>query len=126
MAHFPKAVPPGARNVKFYEQPEFLQGGSDFILTYDTDSKEINRIYDTYSSQALIVIKGDTTDMLSDDDRIPQFTYDQTGYEGLPQDFDYIVLGAKPYHPGDWNHGYTYGVAISRERREVIFWSEYW
>lgn len=35
---------------------------------------------------------------------------------------------ARPYHtsPVDWNHGCTYGVAVSLEAQEVMYWMEDW
>ena len=51
---------------------------------------------------------------------------ENTDFGPLAQDFLVLILDAEPYKPEDWNHGHTYGVAVSTQRREVIFWAEYW
>jgi len=57
----------------------------------------------------------------------------------LPESYTLYVLGAKPgkyvhenllmeegYMPEGWEHGYTKGVAINKEKREAIYWIEIW
>jgi len=57
----------------------------------------------------------------------------------LPSDFKIYVFEAKPgihfdkqklvtggYMPEKWKHGYSKGVAISQERREIIYWVIIW
>lgn len=57
----------------------------------------------------------------------------------LPNDFKIYVFEAKPgihidkqrlvkggYMPEKWKHGYSKGVAISEERREIIYWVIIW
>ncbi len=64
--------------------------------------------------------------------RLPDSTY-------LPKSYRLYVLGAKSgkyihenllmeegHMPEEWEHGYSKGVAINKEKREAIYWIEVW
>ena len=44
--------------------------------------------------------------------------------DGLPGDCQVFILDAAT--TSAWNHGYTYGVALSQKSGEVIYWLEDW
>ena len=37
-----------------------------------------------------------------------------------------FVIDARPYHPGNWNHGNSRGVAVNETTNRVIYWMEDW
>ena len=47
----------------------------------------------------------------------------------FPADYRVFIFDAKPYKTGsafDWNHGTSKGVAVSLQRKEVVYWAENW
>ncbi len=49
----------------------------------------------------------------------------------FPKDYELLVLDrlipAKERANGlYWNHGKSHGVAISKQRNEIIYWAEFW
>lgn len=123
MAHFPSEIPAGANDVILEDIPGFVQGASHFSLMYKTDSNEINGIYARYGSGANSVLKNNVT---SYDLGVTGILHEEIERDAVISDFDFFILDSQPSQPGDWNHGYTYGIAVSRQRLEVIYWSEAW
>lgn len=133
LAHFPKELPKTASEIRFFEQPQFLQGGSSIFLRYKTSVEELNLLSQKYSKTAKVVLKSGEYDWDSyknngqnKDISLPGVFDEAIGYSELPGDFDIIVIDSKPYQTNNWNHGYTYGLAISKQKQEVLFWSEEW
>ncbi len=119
--HFPPHIPSNAREVKFYYEPGFLQGGSLLQLRCKLPADEIATLRDRYLPLAKRVYSGSAIPITS--------FYNEKQIPGdLPQDFQILILGGKPYktNPVDWNHGYTYGLAISTQRQEVIYYADEW
>lgn len=124
-AHFPRSIPDTASEVHFYYQPAFLQGGSTLLLRCHLPSSEIEALAQKYRPAAIQVSTGLTSN--ADLNYFPHALTSGTaaiGYATLPADFQVLVLGASP--PEQWNHGDSYGIAISTTRQEVIFWAETW
>lgn len=124
--HFPKIVPVGAKNVKFFD------GGSDFLLKYDTTSADIKRIISEYEGKAKVVIEMDKYNsgqyVPAQDIFFPAFYSEITGddTQGLPDDFHLLILNNRPGSDGEaWNHGSSSGIAVSIQRCEVIYWYEW-
>jgi hypothetical protein len=128
--HFPTDIPPNATQVTFYYLPHFLQGGSHLQLRYRLPQAEVSAILSQYESLAKQIETG-AGDVLKAADQqdlpVPQFRNESnTDFAALSNDFLVFVLDAQPYQPADWNHGYSYGLAVSTKRQEVIYWAEYW
>ena len=121
--HFPPHVPGSAMQVQFYYLPAFLQGGSYLQLRCKLPSEEINALLDRYRPIAKQI---GSNNEIAASDGIPLTSFH--GEPQLPEDFQILILGGEPYktNPADWNHGYTYGLAISTQRQEVIYYADYW
>ena len=133
VAHFPVHIPENATQVMFYYLPAFLQGGANLQLRCKLPSSEVDSVLQRYLATAQQVqnSRGDVIEAKGDYHPLPTPSFrneDDSGFAPLPEGFLVLVLDAKPYRtdPVDWNHGYSYGVAVSTERQEVIYWAEYW
>jgi hypothetical protein len=56
----------------------------------------------------------------------PDVFSEAVGYDELPDDFEILILDNKPYKPKNWNHGYSYGLALSRVSNEILFYQSVW
>lgn len=124
-AHFPEHIPPDAVEVHFYYLPAFMQGGSELLLRYRTSSSYPDALLRKYSSAAIEVINGPASK--SQSTSFPHALtgwINSVGYDVLPDDFQVLILGTS--RPEDWNHGYSYGLAVSHQRQEVLYWAETW
>jgi hypothetical protein len=130
VTHFPPHIPNDATQVTFYYSPPFLQGGSLLKLHCKLPSPQVDAVLQEYLPAAREIRSG-TGDVLesSEPGYVPTvlFFYEEDSeIVPVPEDFLVLILDAEPYEPGDWNHGYIYGVAVSTERQEVIYWTERW
>ena len=124
-AHFPERIPADAVDVHFYYLPAFMQGGSELLLRYRTSSSILDALLQKYSPVAIQVINGPVSkSQLKSVPHALTSSIELVGHSTLPDDFQVLILGASP--PEDWNHGYSYGLAISQQRQEVIYWAETW
>lgn len=121
--HFPPHIPSDATGVKFYYEPAFLQGGSYLQLRCRLPADEIAALLEQYLPIAKEVRSSNEMAVNND---IPLTSF--YGEMQLAGDFRILILGGEPYktNPVDWNHGYTYGLAISTQRQEVIYYADYW
>lgn len=129
--HFPLSIPENAENVRFEYLPKFLQGGSHFQLRMRLPQAEVSDLLTKFRSQAKYKFYGgDTNDHANLAGGVPTtffFTNDTDDYS-FPDDYEILVLNAEPGGTPDfqWNHGYSYGVVISLNKSEIIYWAEYW
>jgi hypothetical protein len=129
--HFPTSIPENAQNVKFEYTPGFLQGGETFQLRMKLPDDEIDNLYKEFRHESThIFIGGETNDHANAPGGIPTtfFYTGDTEYQSFPDDYEIMVLNAKPEGTPkfQWNHGFSYGVAISQQKSEIVYWSEYW
>ena len=101
VAHFPPRIPEQATQVNCQYERRFLQGGSSFSVSYKLSINELIVLQEQYRLVAKSV------------DDSPTFRF--------PNSFEVYYLNDPD--ASDWN-GYSYGVAISIELQEVIFWVE--
>lgn len=125
--HFPKKIPEGAQEIRFFYQQGFMQGGDSVQLHLTLPPEKIKDIWDEYAPQAKEKLPANT-------DAFPPIG-DRTSAPDIrelyfPERFTLLVLGARPYEPEGsdfaWNHGETFGLAISPGSSEVIYWAESW
>lgn len=129
--HFPTSIPDNAQNVKFEYVPGFLQGGEIFQLRMKLPQSEIDNLYNEFRPKAKnIFIGGETNDHANLPGGVPTtfFYTSDTEDQSFPVDYEILVLNAEPMGTPkfQWNHGFSYGVAISQEKSEIVYWSEYW
>ena len=101
VAHFPPNIPEQAKQVNCQYERRFLQGGSSFSVSYKLSITELNVLREQYRLVAKSV------------DDSPTFRF--------PNSFEVFYLNDSD--ASEWN-GYSYGVAISIELQEVIYWVE--
>jgi len=129
--HFPLSIPESAEVVKFEYIPKFLQGGEHFQLRMKLPQSGISDLQEEYRSKAKFTfIGGQTNDHQNMPGGVPTtfFYTNDTKNDSFPDDYEILVLNAEPKATSDpiWNHGFSYGVAISQEKSEIVYWSEYW
>lgn len=134
--HFPEGIPESARHVRLSACPGFLQGGAHFQVAYCLSADEINLLLTGFRSRGKAIYQGGSGfDHYNKDNEnglpIAEYLTSSIPHDrSFPQDFTVIVLGARAYsyHNGtpNWNHGHSYGVAISLLRSRVVYWAEDW
>jgi hypothetical protein len=129
--HFPSRVPAEARNVQFSFQPGFLQGGAHIQLRYESSPNTIATLESRFSRDAIASFEGGDRSShrrLNPDISTTRFYTSGSSMRTFPSDYVIIVLLAEPRgNPGhQWNHGRSCGVAISRQRNEIVYWAESW
>jgi len=134
VGHFPRPIPADARDVRFSFAPAFLQGGAHVQLRYAATPEAVSRLYAEYSAKKTkSFLGGDTNVHMNTEEGMPTtFFYTGSAKElDFPDDYEIMifdeVLKEEDRPPGFyWNHGKSHGVAISKERNEIIYWAEAW
>jgi hypothetical protein len=101
IAHFPPSIPVQAKQVSCQYERRFLQGGPSLRVSYKLSVSELEVLQEQYRSVAKRI-----------EDGVPF---------RIPEGFEVFYLSDSD--SPDWN-GYIYGVAISVEHQEVIYWVE--
>lgn len=127
LSHFPAKIPQDARNVRFYEEPSFGPSAFSFVLRYDASADEIESIYNRFTPCAQFVVNKKEFTNPSDFNTVNFDTFfaKHIGYDELPDDFDLVVLDSKSTGT-DHFKGYARGLAISRQREQVIYFTVEW
>ena len=129
--HFPTSIPENATDIKFESLPKFLQGGGHIQLRFNLPQSEIEELLIEYRANAKYTfIGGDRSNHSNEDGGVPTtyFYTSETDDFSFSDNYEILVLNAEPGGPPEfpWNHGYSYGVVISLEESEIIYWAEYW
>ncbi len=130
-SHFPDSIPSNATNVKFYYFGGFMQAGASIQLRYKLQDDEINDLKYHFQSIAKYEIQDggiDYDETILDAVPIPSFLTSGTEEYKFPENYSILIIEAEPLGSQDfiWNHGYSYGVVISVEEAEIIYWAEDW
>lgn len=129
VAHFPSQIPADSQNVQFYDMPAWIDGPYIY-LRYQATTEEITDMYNKYSTAAKKVVK--LSDTLLSTEELPSGmkfvlgSFHEVGYEKLPEDFDLIFIDFSPAAFEESTNGCSYGLAVSRQRNEVICFYERW
>lgn len=133
VSHFPRPIPSDARNVRFSFRPAFLQGGAHVQLRHSAPPGEIRRLYAQFSEKKTkSFIGGEADDDENRRERMPttSFYTSGSGNNEFPDDYEVMVFDKVPkeedWTEGYWDHGQSHGVAISKERNEIVYWAESW
>ncbi len=129
LAYFPTAIPAAATNPRFYYLPHFLQGGTRLQLRYGLPHARIQSLAGQYAAISKQTTQGSahTFAAVHGQQGLPTAEFRNaanTQFAALPTDFAVYVLDASGFP--SFNHGYSYGAAISLQRDEVIYWLEDW
>ncbi|MES2508041.1 MAG: hypothetical protein V4599_15165 [Verrucomicrobiota bacterium] len=131
--HFPDQIPTEAKNVRFSFLPGFLMGGSHLYLQYETNPEALAKMRALAEKHRNPVCN--LAGFIADVPEINQFhrPFDLASkpfVDRLGKDFDvYFFDKDFPEMKQDewvWNHGQSHGIAISVQRKEVLFWAEDW
>ncbi len=133
VSHFPRPIPSEARDVRFSFQPGFLQGGTHVQLRFSVPEQEISDLYEHFAAiRTKSFHGGDWGEHANAKDGMPT-TWFHTGDSqdrSFPADYEVMILDPllteQERATGSWNHGRSHGVAISRERGEIVYWAEDW
>ena len=126
VGHFPDSIPANATTVSFSYFPKFLQGGAHIQLRLALSEATIEGLYKKSSARKIkSFFGGDKLEHMKMKEGIPT-TYFFTGdANDLSFPDDYEVM---PFKKGkkNWHHSNSHGVAISKQRREIVYWAESW
>lgn len=137
-AHFPRAIPSHAKNVKFYFVPGFAQGATLLQLRMQLPAEEIAALRTEFQPKAKRQYIPGGENNSPKTETSPDgvvITYDYPFYTGdfaagdpvpkFPETYEIYVLEDTQGPPEyDWNHSETYGVAINEATSEIIYWME--
>lgn len=134
VSHFPRPIPSDADGVRFSFLPAFLQGGAHIQLRYSSLPNRISELYDHFAAEKTkSFVGGDTNDHMNMKGGMPTTFFYTSGSDSheFPDDYEIIifdkVLKEEDRPQGHyWNHGQSHGVAISKERSEIVYWAESW
>ena len=138
IAHFPDKIPADANDVRLSYFPGFLQGGAWFQVKMTLPEDRISQLFEEFDLKKVKSVHGGGSyDHENSEVGMPTTLFRTSKSdssdssrnfvgEGFPEDFVIMVLGAKDSARGSWNHGCSYGVAISKFRREIVYWAEDW
>jgi hypothetical protein len=108
-----------------------FQGGALLKLHCELPAPQVDAVLQEYLPAAREIRNG-TGDILEPSSELGYVPAVSFFYEEnfqvvpVPQDFLVLILDAEPHEPGNWNHGYIYGLAVSTERQQVIYWMKRW
>ncbi|MFA5794584.1 MAG: hypothetical protein WC980_05895 [Candidatus Brocadiia bacterium] len=142
LEHFPRKIPPDAKNVRFSYLPQFLQGGGHMQIRYTLPADRITELYGQFSKIKTKSFFGGninihmnmengmpTTDFYTNDfgNLSPKERYQKMKF---PDDYEIMIfdkiIKSSESVDGYWNHGESHGVVISKQRNEIIYWADFW
>ena len=130
VAHFPPSIPTDAQNVRFSFRPVFLQGGAHIQLRYSASPEIIDELYERLSVQKTkSYYGGQSSEHMNMEGGMPTTIFYTSGSENFefPDDYEIMIFDELvTQNGGYWNHGKSHGVAISRQRNEIVYWAEHW
>lgn len=130
--HFPAEIPSDATDIKLVYSPASPQGGSVFQVRFKQPQQKIEKSLAKYKAAAKYKYKGgNVNDHANQPNGVPTtffYTNDDASDDAFPASYDVLVLGAQDQGQKEfkWNHGSSYGVAISPSASEIVYWAEAW
>jgi hypothetical protein len=129
VSHFPKPLPATATKTELSAYPGFLQGGAWFQVRLTLPPVDVEAIYEAASKLAKDFYDGgDIFSAVNSKEHglagTSFHTTDLAHNVEFPPDYRIFVFGAQ--NRGNWNHGESYGVVVSKKRNEVIYFAEDW
>jgi hypothetical protein len=129
VAHFPHSPPATASNVKLSAFPGFLQGGAWFQVRFTLPASEVAKIYDDATKIAKDFYDGggvfESVNFKRDGLPGTDFhTSDNQHQINFDKDYRIFVFDAQRSGGNTWEGGKCYGVVISKQRNEVIYYAE--
>jgi hypothetical protein len=116
---FPAQIPSDATNIRLFYRPHFLQGGAVLQLRFNEPMAQIDAIMKSVQARAKENYSSSATSRSSIADFIEFRDAANQGFADLPADFQIYVIDSKKTSV---DTRYAIGAAISRDRREIIYW----
>lgn len=130
VSHFPNSTPTNATSVRLSAFPGFLQGGAWFQFRLTLPPGEVAKAYESASTNAKDFYDGGGffKSVNAKKGGLPGTSFHTSGNkEGeFPSDYRIFVFAARSGGGNTWQAGESYGVVISKERNEVIYYAEKW
>lgn len=123
--HFPRKIPKDATNISFYYLPKFLMGDGHIQLRLKRPSEEIKKLYQEFSSKKIKSFTGSDADK-RDELYLAFHTSGSKDINKFPSDYEIMLLGEYSDQGKHGGHGDQYGVAISLEKSEIVYWLDMW
>jgi hypothetical protein len=120
---FLKEVPENVVEARFYECPQFLQGGSNFYLYLRYEEEPFQDEVHKLNDSAMKKIPGSSKD---------SEYYLTTGFQyifELPSNVGslvYYIQENRGGSSGGWNHGAVSGVAVNEATKTIVYYAEQW
>lgn len=136
LKHFPKAIPSEATRMRFYFHPGYLQAGTVYQLRLQLPPSAIEELEKRFSQAKTSSLWGGEGKLSAVDGRPVSAFYTNDEWESeegqlFPPDYEIMILD--PLLPesqrsggAQWNHGESHGVAISKQRNEIVYWAQEW
>src|SRR5689334_19246866 len=128
--HFPPSIPPSATNVRLSYFAGFMQGGPHLQLRMKVSPAEAAEALERFGKIATHRFEGgNSTSHLADRNGVwttSFFTGDDQASLRFPDSYTLLVLDARDFAGGTWNHGKTAGVAVDTAHCEIVYWAETW
>jgi hypothetical protein len=129
--HFPSDIPASAEYVRFHFHPSVFQGGTALQLRVRLPSDEVEEIRSSFNNEAESIFRAQISEEEAaslESVRIPYFYTTDDGVTEWPDGFEHLVFGTVFTGSEDFpsNHGLTYGISISVDDSEVVYWYEDW
>jgi hypothetical protein len=129
--HFPRQIPTHASLTRFYFHPRVFQGSGVLQLRVRLPNEDINELRQHYVERAKLTLEAKAVnDGIISEGEVPttSFFTGDTEHGSFPDTYEIFVIDAMPLWEGDlvWNHGVSYGVAISDVLSEIVYWYEEW
>lgn len=129
ISHFPSSIPSDAKEVELKEWEGLGQGKMGMLLSYKISKEEVEyskliKIYDKAKYKAQNINEYENIKKLI---KIPAEVESSLGLkDGVipPKDFKLYFIDNTPSE--EWNHGYSYGVAINNDISKVTYFSFSW
>lgn len=127
---FPEKIPEDVVQVKFYQIPQFLQGGSEIYLFMELPKENIEGYVKKYATEALTFIRGSELNEANASEigeyYFPQDFMNQFELQSSSEDWNYYVFVNEKDSTDSWNHGSIAGVAINQSENQVVYYAEQW
>ncbi len=115
--HFPEVIPPDARNTEFYFRPGFLQGSQTIELRYRATPEKIESLYEEFSKLKTHANQGGIL--------LIHFPLGGGNADVTELGEDWVAMHFEECPDDSREHTKEYGVMISIESNEIIYWAEW-
>jgi len=128
VSHFPRPIPPDAKNVHFYFTPHFGMGGAVVQLRCTLPAAEVSSLYVRFAKQTSKSFNGGNFfENENTENGVPTtdfYTGDSPDHI-FPKDYEVMVFdSANKKGSPESNDTLSHGVAISKERNEIVYWAQ--